>query len=64
MYRWMVLTLLLSGIATSGYFRRRAYAAGGRILACAGLGLIAFLGIVIPKEERELVARFGEEYRT
>ncbi len=50
MYRWMVLVLLLSGLGTSGYFRRRAYLGGGRIPRGAEgkAALAARAGLALP----------------
>ncbi len=39
-------------------------AASWLILAWAGLGIVAVLAFIVPREERELVARFGEGYRS
>ena len=50
MYRWMVLTLMLTGIGTSGYFRRRAYSGGHRIPRGAEgkVALAARAGLALP----------------
>ncbi len=60
-YRWVRHPLYTSGLGLM--LAVGLTAANGLILAWVGLCLTAVLGLVIPREERELVALFGEEYR-
>ena len=50
MYRWLVLALFMSGLGTSGYFRRRAYSRGARIPRGAEgkAALAARAGLALP----------------
>ena len=60
-YRWVRHPLYTSGLGL--FLGIGLTAANGLILAWVGLCLTAVLGLVIPREERELVGLFGDEYR-
>lgn len=60
-YRWVRHPLYTTGITL---FLSIALMAGSwLILALAGVALILVLTVVIPAEERELLAKFGDDYR-
>jgi protein-S-isoprenylcysteine O-methyltransferase Ste14 len=63
-YRWIRHPLYTTGIAL--FLALGLMAANWFILALALVALVALRAVVVPREERELVARFGsgyEEYR-
>jgi protein-S-isoprenylcysteine O-methyltransferase Ste14 len=63
-YRWVRHPLYTTGIAL--FVAVGLMAANWFILGMALIALIAIRTVVVPREERELVARFGagyEEYR-
>jgi protein-S-isoprenylcysteine O-methyltransferase Ste14 len=63
-YRWIRHPLYTTGITL--FVALGLMAANGFILALALVALVAIRTVVVPREERELVARFGaryEEYR-
>jgi protein-S-isoprenylcysteine O-methyltransferase Ste14 len=63
-YRWIRHPLYTTGIAL--FVALGLMAANWFILAMASIALMAIRSVVVPREERELVARFGsgyEEYR-
>jgi protein-S-isoprenylcysteine O-methyltransferase Ste14 len=60
-YRWVRHPLYTVGIAL--FVSIGLMAANWFILLWAGVALIAARLVVIPREEAQLVARFGDEYR-
>lgn len=59
-YRWVRHPLYTTGIAL--FTALGLIAANGFILGCALVALAAIRLVVVPREERELVARFGPRY--
>ena len=60
-YRWIRHPLYTTGIAL--FLALGLMAASWFILALALVALVAIRAVVVPREERELIARFGKDYR-
>lgn len=60
-YRWVRHPLYTTGVTL--FLAVGLLAANGFILAFTALTLVLVRGLVIPREERELVRRFGDAYR-
>lgn len=59
-YRWIRHPLYTTGVAL--FVALGLIAANGFILLFAGLALVSIRLVVVPREERELLARFGPAY--
>ncbi|MGH2627750.1 MAG: methyltransferase family protein, partial [Anaerolineales bacterium] len=60
-YRWVRHPLYSA--AALAFFALGALAANGFIMAMAGIVIAAVAGFVIPREEANLMRKFGDEYR-